>query len=671
MRTRPVSRAVAKRVSRPVSGGSAVPPPLDDLSSLFAKGEPGVWFDPTDMATMFQDAAGTIPVTAAGQPVGFMRDKSGNGCHAEFKLVTYQLDVFGKPYLESTNKSMGKTVKTVNLSKATQMTFWVGLTNYVKRPYGFVFEHSRSSPNNPGGFSLMSPGTDLYEGHTTLWYKGDTEFANLTIEGDEAPYTAYYSGMINSVAPQMRLRKNGHDKGLNTNVPGGLFRNDTLFLLARNMDNGNFEGRIYQLVMRGGPNSYEEMLQAEGFVAGKMGQVGPLPTWSAYYEKDVYRRSAVGTPPAFVTFSELIDVIRATTGGRVNAAGKFEMVPANTPRLNHDYATKKPLGILVEPTRTNLITFSNGAGAGWQDVISGTATIGVTPNGAIAPDGSMTATILDFSAKAAGDTQIHKKQVTGIPANSGLSPSIWVRSDVPTTIKLRNGAGETGLAVYDVTTEWVRLIPPSGRNVAVSFNFDIAGDTQSVAAGARKVEIWGAQLEVGDFATTTIPTQASQVVRNGDQQVINTLSPWFNQAEGTVYAEGTSYEGAVTNKHVVGFNDGGASNWMAMRKDAVGLQVGSGNNSGDPTMIIPPATPVPEGSPFRAAYSYALNDCSFSVNGVAGVRDTTALYPTTTPYTRMVVGSFVNGTAPFSGHIRNVVYWPVRQSTEYLQGMTK
>jgi hypothetical protein len=50
--------------------------------TLFAGGEQGAWYDPSDFSTMFQDAAGTIPVTAVEQPVGLIRDKSGRGNHA-------------------------------------------------------------------------------------------------------------------------------------------------------------------------------------------------------------------------------------------------------------------------------------------------------------------------------------------------------------------------------------------------------------------------------------------------------------------------------------------------------------------------------------------------------------------------------------------------------------
>ena len=46
------------------------------VTSLFANGEQGVWYDPSDLSTLFQDSAGTTPVTAVGQPVGLMLDKS-------------------------------------------------------------------------------------------------------------------------------------------------------------------------------------------------------------------------------------------------------------------------------------------------------------------------------------------------------------------------------------------------------------------------------------------------------------------------------------------------------------------------------------------------------------------------------------------------------------------
>jgi hypothetical protein len=50
-------------------------------ATLFAAGEQGYWLDPSDFSTMFQDSAGTTPVTAVGQNVGRILDKSGRGNH--------------------------------------------------------------------------------------------------------------------------------------------------------------------------------------------------------------------------------------------------------------------------------------------------------------------------------------------------------------------------------------------------------------------------------------------------------------------------------------------------------------------------------------------------------------------------------------------------------------
>lgn len=56
--------------------------PLPQVVRQIVQRDNGAWFDPEDFSTMFQDAAGTTPVTALEQPVGKMLDKSGNGYHA-------------------------------------------------------------------------------------------------------------------------------------------------------------------------------------------------------------------------------------------------------------------------------------------------------------------------------------------------------------------------------------------------------------------------------------------------------------------------------------------------------------------------------------------------------------------------------------------------------------
>lgn len=79
---------------------------------LFDGGQNGAWFDPSDMSALFQDTAGTIPVTSIGQPVGMMLDKSGNNNHSmqgdASARPTLQQDVNGKYFLngDGVNDSM-------------------------------------------------------------------------------------------------------------------------------------------------------------------------------------------------------------------------------------------------------------------------------------------------------------------------------------------------------------------------------------------------------------------------------------------------------------------------------------------------------------------------------------------------------------------------------------
>lgn len=50
-------------------------------AALFAGGALGAWYDPSNLSSLFQDLAMTIPVTLTGQTVAVMLDSSGNAKH--------------------------------------------------------------------------------------------------------------------------------------------------------------------------------------------------------------------------------------------------------------------------------------------------------------------------------------------------------------------------------------------------------------------------------------------------------------------------------------------------------------------------------------------------------------------------------------------------------------
>jgi hypothetical protein len=103
-----------------------------DPTALFASSEKGVWFDANDLSTLFQDAAGTIPVTAVGQKVGKWLDKSGNNNHAIQATVanqpTYQIDNEGNPNITFIKSPATQLVTpSVNFTGTAQITACIGI----------------------------------------------------------------------------------------------------------------------------------------------------------------------------------------------------------------------------------------------------------------------------------------------------------------------------------------------------------------------------------------------------------------------------------------------------------------------------------------------------------------------------------------------------------------
>jgi hypothetical protein len=73
---RPAIRASVRSSIARDEGGEPWTP-----ASLFAASKVGAWYDPSDLTTLWQDSGRTTPVTADGDPVGCIDDKSGNGAH--------------------------------------------------------------------------------------------------------------------------------------------------------------------------------------------------------------------------------------------------------------------------------------------------------------------------------------------------------------------------------------------------------------------------------------------------------------------------------------------------------------------------------------------------------------------------------------------------------------
>ena len=92
-------------------GESRAPFTRNPIAALFTTGVNGAWYDPSDFSTMFQDAAGTVPVTAVGQPVGRILDKS-KGLVLGSKIVDSNFNTGADGWIAYTNSSYTSTIAT-------------------------------------------------------------------------------------------------------------------------------------------------------------------------------------------------------------------------------------------------------------------------------------------------------------------------------------------------------------------------------------------------------------------------------------------------------------------------------------------------------------------------------------------------------------------------------
>lgn len=219
-----------------------------------------------------------------------------------------------------------------------------------------------------------------------------------------------------------------------------------------------------------------------------------------------------------------MDVVRATTATRVNSSGLIESVAANVPRLNYDSVGGCP-SILVEPQRTNLVPYSEMfADASWIKTNSAT----VTANVDISPAGTLTADRLTAGATL---SQI-QNGTTAVVSGSTYTVSVW--------IKRISGAGQVYLRAIEnintpitITNDWVRY------SLTVTATSTIGRVGVALQTSGDVVSIWGAQLELGSYPTSYIPTVATSVTRNADVITRNNIytNGLITSAGGTWFVE--------------------------------------------------------------------------------------------------------------------------------------
>lgn len=243
--------------------------------SLFAAGEQGVWFDPSDFSTLFQDAAGTTPVTAVDQPVGKILDKSGRGNHAtqatntDYRPVLKQ-DENGCYYLLFDGSNDYLVTGSINFTATYNMTAWAGIRKLSDAARGTVFELSASSGTNSGTFFIAAPinaGIADYGvySHGTLILAAIQSTTSFT-----APTTNVLTEIADISSPVVTLRVNGVLNVTSAiNQGTGTYGNYPLYIGMRGGITLPFNGRLYALIVRSITSTNTQIEQAEAWVNRK------------------------------------------------------------------------------------------------------------------------------------------------------------------------------------------------------------------------------------------------------------------------------------------------------------------------------------------------------------------------------------------------------------------
>jgi hypothetical protein len=247
--------------------------------SLFAAGEKGVWFDPTDISTLFQDAAGTIPVTAYGQKVGRILDKSGNNNHATQATTalqpTYQIDNEGNPNLTFSGSYTQLTTSAIDFTATAQMMVGVGLHVVGSASAAAAIELGADVNSVNGSFLFGAPSSTADH---SLYLRGTSTIAariDNIVDGDDIIVGLFDISQATKeleLIPRLnRVQLSGSQiTWTGADAGTGNFGNLPLFIGARSGGSLPFQGKIYQVIVRGALTNASDVTQTENLIDAKL-----------------------------------------------------------------------------------------------------------------------------------------------------------------------------------------------------------------------------------------------------------------------------------------------------------------------------------------------------------------------------------------------------------------
>ena len=385
-------------------------------------------------------------------------------------------------------------------------------------------------------------------------------------------------------------------------------------------------------------------------------------------------------------------VVRATTATRVNSSGLIESSAVNVPRL--DYTGSTCPSLLVEPQRTNLVTYSEQFDDASWSKNNGT----ITANATISPSGVLNAEEWagnganmshDFSKGFTGGStttsSIYVKKNTAqfvyISLNYSATGSDWGTGvydldNLTTAVNRSGGVTNPVATITDAGNGWRRIVLSiSTASTSLFTHFGISNSLSPTFTARGRVDYatsasfyaWGAQLEAGSNATSYIPTTSATVTRNADLISKTGITDLIGQTEGTIFAEVNFTASNLNDRTIVNLSDNTTANWIFIRTSATvpnGIRFRIAN--GGALQFDYNSSAISTGV-HKLCLSYKLNNISAYIDGVKVSSSTTATIPATS---KINIGCTHDNLLQFNDRIKSALLFKTQLTDQECINLT-
>ena len=203
--------------------------------------------------------------------------------------------------------------------------------------------------------------------------------------------------------------------------------------------------------------------------------------------------------------------------------------------------------------------------------------------------------------------------------------------------------------MFDLTSTLTRYTDTLTTAVGASLARLAFGFAASPSGATFVIRLGMPQVELGSVATAVIPTTSAAV------SVFE--SSWYNQTEGTVFAEATKNSSGTSGfPRIAQISDSTNNNAITIIWAESISRLYGAINTGGVTQADVGNNSVAQAAPHKTALAVKINDFAISNDGLNAVTDASGSMPLVD---RLFIGKDV-GASSLGGTIKRLVYWGQR-----------